>query len=65
MIIFFSIYRLKNQGNRQHQHQHNHGRIELVNDPETLADDVENGLPLLFETIFSSQVYDKHLCKLI
>jgi hypothetical protein len=40
----------------QRKNQQNYGRIELVNDPETIAEDVENGLPLLFETIFSSQV---------
>jgi hypothetical protein len=31
------------------------GKIELVNQGDTVYDDVNDGLPLLFETIFSSQ----------
>ncbi|XP_070492215.1 serine protease gd-like [Chironomus tepperi] len=40
---------------QNHRHHNHHGKIELVNDPETVADDLENNLPLLFEVHFRSQ----------
>lgn len=54
----FLIDPIKNpQFQQQNQrHQHRHGKIELTNNLDTIADDVENNLPLLFEVHFRSQV---------
>lgn len=37
------------------QSNNNYGRIELVNDGDSIYEDLQSGLPLLFEIIFASQ----------
>jgi hypothetical protein len=46
--------KLKNP--QRQQNNQRRGRIELLNDPETLSDDIAHGLPVLFEVHFPIQV---------